>query len=228
MARRKRQRTRVVLGLLVAAAAVAAILWLGRERWIGRFAGGSAGAPVEVRADHVDPANEGRRVRVAGRLEGAQRASDTQLGVAAAAAILFRDVAIYQWHEHCDGGDCRYDMAWSSAAVDSRKFRHPAAHENPPPPFASARFAAPGLHLGAFAVDAELAASQLHAAPLAVTAADLPPNLAATFRAVGGALFAGDDAEHPQVGALKVSYRVVAPGEATLSGIQRGNRLESR
>ena len=205
-----------------------ALAWAFRDR-LTQIAAFRDGAPAAVSAGRVDPADEGRRVRVAGKLHFAHGARDPQLGIAANAAILFRDVAIFQWHEHCEGGACRYDMAWSSAPVDSRRFREPAGHENPPAPFASARFDAPGLQVGAYAVDADLLAAQLRTEPLAVSTQALPPNLAAVFHdGAGGVLFAGDDAAHPRLGAIRISYRIVAPGEVALSGVQRGDRLTTR
>jgi hypothetical protein len=87
-----------------------------------------------------------------------------------------------------------------------------------------AHFAGADLKLGAFAVDPGLvAAVALTDHP--VHAADLPPNLAATFADADGALYAGGDASHPRVGEVKVSYRIAPLGEAVLRGVQHGNRL---
>lgn len=227
MARRKRvARGRLAIAVVVAAA-VALILWSNRLRLVERFgaAFGQPGAAVDAPADHVDPKNEGRRVRIAGKVEAAQPARDEQIGISANAAILFRDVEMYQWRETCAAGDCRYEQDWSSQPIDSHKFRHPEGHDNPVAPFASTYFDAAGIRLGAYAVDAALVAAQVARVALPVAANELPPNLAATFRVVDGALYAGGDPAHPQAGTVKVSYRVAAPGKVALAGVQHGNRL---
>lgn len=172
--------------------------------------------------------------RIAGdtprRFEGALVASgpahDGPLGVSANAAALLRHVEMYQWHEHCEGTVCRYDTAWS-AAVDSQKFREPKGHENRPAPFTDAKFFAPGLKLGDYAVEPELLA-QLSSTDYAVHGANLPPNLAATFSERDGVLYAGGDPMHPAVGEMRVSYRVIPTGVVSLNGTLRAGKLVSR
>src|SRR5579884_751345 len=226
MARRRRTR-RVPIALGLALLVVAgAVVWLAATRFGGR--GDLTAPPLAVGADRIDAANDGRRVRLSGRLAYARPPRDAELGVSAEAAILLRHVEMYQWHERCDAGDCRYAAAWSAEHVDSRRFRAPAGHENPPFPFADARFAAAGLRLGAFAVDADVVAAELAAVDHPVRIDALPPNLAASFREFHGVLYAGDDPEHPAIGALRVSFRIVPAGEAKLTGVQRGERLAAQ
>ena len=185
-------------------------------------------AAVERDPATVDPAYDGRHVRLHGDLKAATGPRDTQLGVGADAAVLFRDVRMLQWQEHCSGNDCRYAAEWSAQAVDSSTFRHPEGHANPPLPFAPARFDATGLHLGAYAIDPAVVAAQGTPAAHAVTVADLPPNLAAAFHIVDGALVAGGEAEQPRVGTIRISYRAIAAGPVTLTGVQRGERLAAQ
>jgi Transmembrane protein 43 len=224
MARRKRtNRLRSALAVVVLGLSVLAV-WYGADRF-GWRPGSSA--PPDASADRVDAANEGHRVRVSGKLAFSGAPRDAQLGIGADGAILVRHVEMYQWYEHCDAGNCHYDEAWSAQRVDSTRFRTPAGHENPPFPFTGARFAAQEIRLGAFVVDADLAAAQLASIEYPVHASALPPNLAATFRDSDGVLYTGDDAEHPQAGALKVSYRIFPAANAVLIGVQRGSRLVS-
>ena len=56
----------------------------------------------------------------------------------------------------------------------------------------------------------------------------LPPNMAATFNVTDGVLYAGGDAAHPQIGTVRVRYRIVPAGEVELAGVKRGNRLETK
>lgn len=220
MARRKRKSpTRTVVAAL-ALAALAAAAWVGYGHLDSRQ------ALIKASAERVDPANEGRRVQVSGRLAAASAARDAEMGVAANAAVLLRKVEMFQWRERCEGAAaCTYETAWSSQPIDSHGFRQAQGHENPPMRLTDAHFAGADLKLGAFSPDATLVAAQVGLADHPVHAADLPPNLAATFADANGALYAGGDPSHPRVGEVRVSYRIAPLGDAVLRGVQRGNRL---
>lgn len=183
-------------------------------------------APVNVPADRIDPANEGRRLSITGNLTVDKPPRDPQLGIGADTPVLFRLVEMYQWREQCDGGGCRYAMAWSAQPIDSSKFRTPMGHENPAAPFVAAHFAAGEIHLDAFDVDSELTAAQLHLIAFPVQADSLPPNLAASFHDADGVLYAGGDPAQPVIGTLRVSYRVLPIGAVTLTGVQHGTKLQ--
>lgn len=185
-------------------------------------------AAIEVAAERIDAANEGRRVTLHGPLRVVQPPRDRDLGIEAPQAVaLLREVEMLQWQESCDGGTCSHRLEWSAAPVDSNAFREPQGHANPPSmPFAAARFEAGGLRLGAFVVDAANAAADVDAVAHPVRVAQLPPNLAATFRDCDGALCTGDAAS-PAAGDVRVRYRVVPAGTRRLAGVQRGDRLES-
>jgi hypothetical protein len=220
-------RVRILFTVLAAIAAIGLVLWFGWGRFSHRIQQVVTAeiAPVSVTVEHIDAANEGRNVHISGKLEIAKPPRDTQLGVGADAAVLFRKVEMMQWQENCGATDCTYTSAWSATPADSSKFRHPAGHENPPQRLANARFDAGEIRLGAYMVDAELAATQLKAIDYPAHAANLPPNMAASFSEVGGVLYAGGDPAQPRVGTVRVSYRIVPIGSATLTGVQTGTRL---
>ncbi|MGH8091242.1 MAG: TMEM43 family protein [Rudaea sp.] len=215
---------------IVLAIAIGVAVWAGRGHLpamrLPTFANAPGGV-LAIDATHADAANDGRRVRVTGLLTADGPVRDAQLGVSAGAALLMRNVEMYRWREHCAGMACTYDTGWGVPA-DSSKFREAKGHENPPAPFAPTVFAAPGLKLGAFGVDATLLVAQHAVRPYPVSDSGLPPNLAASFSAANGALYAGGDPAHPQVGMLRVSYRVVPLGAATLEGVQRGGALSAK
>lgn len=221
MARRKRSSpARIIFGVLALFALVGAA-WVGFQR-LER-----AQTPVKVSAERLDPGNEGRRVQVGGRLTASAAARDGELGISAGAAVLFRKVEMYQWRERCDAGSCSYEPAWSSLPIDSRGFRQPEGHDNPPMRLADAHFAGAELRLGAFSVDPDVAAAQMAAVDHPVRADELPPNLAASFSEVGGMLYAGGNS-HPRVGEVRISYRITPLGDAVLTAVQRGNRLTAQ
>jgi hypothetical protein len=231
MARRRRKSSRfrpLLLVALVVAAAIAA--WANKDRIVGYYEArhGSSVAVVDVAADHIDPANEGRGIRLAGKLETRAPARDDQLGVSSKAALLLRDVEMYQWREQCRGDDCTYEMVWSRQPIDSHRFHHADGHDNPRQRLLDARFAGDDLRVGAFVVSADVVEAQANAEDLPVRSADLPPNLAATFSDANGFLYAGGDPAHPKLGEVRVSYRTVPPGEIKLSGVQRGSSIAAQ
>ena len=186
-----------------------------------------------VPADSIDPANENKTVVVTGRLGVVAPARDTQLGVSADAVMLLRFAEMLQWQEQCSGGECRYIEVWSPQVISSRRFREQDGHKNPDRlPLTSARFSAGEVRLGAFRIDAAMIgnyrlASGLQAKPVpfAVSASSLPQNLAISFRDRNGVLYAGNDPEHPAVGDVRVSYRIIPAVDVEMTGIQRGDKL---
>lgn len=133
---------------------------------------------------------------------------DEQFGISANTVLLRRLVTMYQWIEHCDGATCRYEQGWSPESIDSSKFRVPAGHRNPPMPFAEKIFYAGEVKDPTTGRD--YVPKNFHLRGIAsfpVEAAQLPPNLAATFNVSDGVLYAGGDAAHPQIGTLRIEYQ---------------------
>ncbi len=176
----------------------------------------------------IDPANEGRHVRVTGDVLMDKPARDPQLGIRSGSPVLWRKVELLQWTERCPNAQCVYALDWSATHVDSSGFRDKAGHENPAGlPFASKTFLGEHVRLGAFAMDSADVPDETGAILYPVRPEQLPENLAATFRIKGGILFAATNAEHPDAGDVRVTYRVVPAGQQqTWSGIQRGDRLQ--
>lgn len=221
MSNRQRRLIAILLGLMLVLAAGA---WLWTSRTAQRPAD-ATDAAIAVPSGEIDPANDGRRITVSGPLETDAGAVDGELDVASKAALLFRDVEMYQWQERCVANGCGQSMAWSAMRIDSSKFREQSGNTNPDGfPFANARFAAHPIRVGRFTIDPDLVAA-LPAKARPVWIGDLPPNLAAIFRDADGSLFSGDDIAQPKIGDLRVSYREVPLGEVTLTGVQRGNQL---
>ena len=228
MARRKRSSTPSLLLLIAVAIAAVAGAWINRQQIVAFVhKHGASGSTVSAIAPAAAPAPVAdERVRVAGRIEIASPPRDRELGVTAGnAAVLWRKVEMYQWHEHCNGDACSYEPAWSEQAIDSHAFRHAAGHENPVPRLKAARFAAEGIRVGAYTVTPDLVAAQAAPVDLPVHAAELPPNLAVSFSDAGGLLYAGGDPAHPKVGEIRVSYRAVPLGNVELAGVRHGHNL---
>jgi len=188
---------------------------------------------LAVAADTIDPANEGRQIALSGDLGVKTPATDSQLGITADAIMLLRYAEMLQWQERCTGGkDCTYQQVWSPQLISSAKFHEPEGHKNPDRlPLTSGRFSSTDVRVGAFKVDAGVLGNyrldeslKIKPLPFKVSSAQLPSNLATTFRDYNGALYAGDP-EHRKVGDVRVSYRIIPATKVDLVGIQRGDRL---
>jgi hypothetical protein len=239
MAKTSNRPNLIVLALVVIAVAIAAYAWVHKRRestetppaTTDKTAVATSEA-LAIPSDRIDPANEGKLVKLSGDLSVKAPASDTQLGITADAIMLLRFAEMLQWREQCTGANCTYQQVWSPQLIASAKFRTPEGHKNPDhPPFTTARFSTNDLRLGAFRIDAAALGNQrlgssLQAKPVPypVSSAKLPSNLAITFRDVNGALYAGDP-EHRVVGDVRVSYRIIPAGKIDIVGIQRGERV---
>ncbi|ANB17817.1 TMEM43 family protein [Dokdonella koreensis] len=211
----------LVLGLALAAIAAGAGWWLLRTPEAPPSAPGS----IAIDPAHPDPADEGRTVSLTGELVVEGAAHDDPLGIGTRAPGLLREVAMYQWREHCDGDRCRYDTGWEDGAIDSAAFRQPEGHANPgEQPFDDAAFYADRVRIGALTVVPALLRT-LPTEPLPATLGQLPPNLAASFSERDGVLYSGDP-DAPAVGDLRIRYRQLQAGTVTLSGLQRGSELQ--
>ncbi|MGH8173912.1 MAG: TMEM43 family protein, partial [Rhodanobacteraceae bacterium] len=233
MAKKSNAKGVIVLILVLGIAALLVYAWKHhRESATGSTSPGTTGnvsenAPLAVASDSVVPSHDGRTIALSGKLDVRTPARDTQLGVSADAVMLLRFVEMHQWYEQCAGGACEYKKVWSPQLINSHKFHETEGHQNPERlPLTTARFSAPDVRLGAFRIDAATignyrlsAALNAQPVPYPVTNAQLPSNLAISFRDSNGALFSGSDPAHPAIGDVRVSYRIIPATNVDLTGI---------
>lgn len=224
MARRKRRESRAFFVGSAILLIAAGVVWYGVARLGWRVQDLQTSTTPAEKTVVLDAANEGRKISVSGKLSAPAAARDPELGISVDTVVLLRSVEMFQWREQCSGNDCRYEAAWSAQPIDSEKFRTPRGHENPHFPFTSARFSSGPVKLGGYVVDPQLIAEQVTPVNHPVRVAELPPNLAVTFRDADGTLMTGDPA-NPKVGALRVAYRAAPSNAVTVTGVQRGQRL---
>ncbi|HEV7490763.1 MAG TPA: TMEM43 family protein [Rhodanobacteraceae bacterium] len=226
----------VVLVLVVIVGAVAATIWVHKHGLPVSTPApqtdkeAASGAPLNVAADKIDPANEDRLIDVTGDLKVVTPTHDTQLGIDANAVMLMRYADMLQWQEQCSGKDCTYRQVWSPQLINSKKFRVPEGHQNPSHlPVTTARYPSGEVRVGAFRVNAALFGDSAPGAPLpikpqpySVTNSKLPSNLAISFRDRNGTLYAGDP-DHPSVGDVRVIYRIIPAQKVQIIGTQHGD-----
>ncbi len=224
------QGSSVVMGALLACA-IGGGLWYA---WQNRDTLTRAPKASPVAAPVAPPtAGTTAPVRIDEIVRGASALRDDQLGIEAPAGplALVRTVELLQWQERCNGGACEYVKAWSPEPIDSGAFRQPKGHENSGRlPFRSRTFSATELRAGDLVLDPafsqQLPMRSAQSSPMPVRAAQLPPNLAATFREKDGALYAGDPAR-PSIGDLRVRYSTLSlAARQTFAGVREGKRLK--
>ena len=124
-----------------------------------------AGAVVDVPADKIDAANEGKLVHVTGKADTKDVLSDEAFGVSATALRLMRTVEVYQTVEHSEtkrikeGDKTRevttytYSNEWCGKPVDSSQYHDAAKRAANPPaamPYSDVDKIAQNVTLGAF------------------------------------------------------------------------------
>lgn len=124
-----------------------------------------AGAVIDVPADKVDPANEGKLVHVSGKADTKDILADEAFGITNNALRLMRTVEVYQTVEHSETkrekrGDktvekttYSYSNEWRSSPVNSAEFHDASKRSANPPaamPFSNEDRIAANVTLGAF------------------------------------------------------------------------------
>ena len=124
-----------------------------------------AGAVVDVPADKIDAANEGKLVHVSGKADTQDVLSDDVFGISATALRLKRTVEVYQTVEHSETkrekrGDktvekttYTYSNEWCDKPIDSSNFHQESKRAANPPaamPYSDVDKIAQNVTLGAF------------------------------------------------------------------------------
>ena len=192
---------------------------------------------ISVDARELDPANDGKLVRVAGLPETSDRLQDDQFELSINALGLMRKVEMYQWQEYTEtqtttAGSTRnisyrYRQQWDTSLLDHRDFRYPEGHENPPvmPPFEWVIGYAENVSLGMY----QLSPAQIKEVgewknlPSGI-APDFPSNETVPLRTEEG-FYLGDDPTNPQVGDVRIHFTYLEPVESTIIAQQAGTRL---
>jgi len=233
----------ILFGLILVIVAAILLFWNeGRAAHTAAALAEGAGRVVSVDASRVDPVNEGKLVHLSGPTSLAAPVADADFRFGAEALKLDRTVEMYQWkeekhtetHKNLGGSEetvTRYTYAreWSDKAVESGGFREANGHRNPQFPRVGSRaFYPEGAKLGAFAIGAkvlaEVEAKDAFAPPPAALAG-ARTLLGSRTDLAGGGVFSGADPDHPQVGDVRVTWRIAPVGELSVVGAQTGGAV---
>jgi hypothetical protein len=232
----------ILVGLVLFLIAFPLLFW-NEGRAVKRYKtlkeGGSA--VVSVAADSVSPDHAGKLVHVTGKAETEATLTDSTFGISANALKLKRVVDMYQWEETAKsetkkelGGGTEtvktytYKKVWSEEPIQSSDFKESAGHQNPDSfPFESAEQVAGAITLGAFTLSPSLVdmIDNYEALPVE-SGASLPEALTNTARLSEAGFFIGTNPAAPQVGDVRVRFKVARPSEISVIAKQAGNTFE--
>jgi hypothetical protein len=200
-----------------------------------------SGAVVSVTPDRVDAANEGRLIHVTGKAETKTTLADPVFGVSADALRMKRVVEMFQWTETSRsetrkklGGGTEtvktysYSKTWSDTPIRSGEFKEPTGHQNPESiPYESTDLMAPDVTLGAFALPPSLVGmiDNFESLPVGRDASrPAEQKDRATLHDAG--FYIGSNPTAPQIGDVRVKFRVARPTEVSVIGKQVGSTFE--
>lgn len=225
-----------LIGILLVIASIVLLWWNeGRAVEASRALSQGARQVVDVTADPVDAAAQGKLVHLSGTMATQTPARDAAFGVGGGNLLrLKRSVEMYQWVEHKEshteknfGGSSTtrttytYHREWSGNPVDSERFREPNGHRNPEMPVRSTTFDASDVHLGAYRVDRGVLDNVPGFATFEPRDATLPDG----YRRDGDTLYRGDDEANPAIGDIRVRYTAVPAQTVSVVAMQDGGAL---
>jgi hypothetical protein len=233
----------VVVGIVLILVAGGLLFWNeGRAIKRLRALEEGQGAVVSVKVDQVSPKHDGKLVHLSGMATTDEELHDATFGVRAKAIKLIRDVQMYQWTERKEsktkkelGGSSKtrtkyyYEKKWSSKAVDSSRFKKSAGHSNPSMPHHGQTFTAREVRLGGYKLSPSLIGKMDQYKALGVTEKafeEAKPAVRDSFRRHGNGFYKGASPASPDIGDIKVEFRVVEPQTISLVARQTGDTFE--
>lgn len=225
----------VLFGFLFVGGAIFGIFWNENASvQVARALDEGLGVTIAASADRVDATNEGKLVHVTGPLASREGVRDDLLGLSGQGLRLVRYVEMYQWRESGSTNQGQrtysYSREWSSSRHDSSRFRDAANHRNPVMPFSGQIFTAGdgmiGVYrLGAQAIAAFQSRSEIALPPPQVLVDAFGRRMNKPASIVDGKLYASRDPANPEIGDIRVSWRIVPVGPGSLAARQTAGEL---
>jgi hypothetical protein len=200
-----------------------------------------AGVVVSVPAAAVEAGNEGKLVHLSGEATTTETLSDPDFGVRVTAIKLSRDAEMYQWKEEqksekrkkLGGGEetvttYTYKKDWSDQLIDSSDFKEPTGHTNPSTfPVEDKTVVASKVTLGGFTLSDPVVQRLDQQTDVAVDPATLPAGMKGKVTPQGAGYYMGGNAQSPQVGDVRISFKAVKPALVSLVARQVGGTFEA-
>jgi hypothetical protein len=191
---------------------------------------------ISVPSDKVNESNNGKLVHMTGLATTADTLRDNDFHIVINAIKLQRNVEMFQWKQREEsktqkklgGGEetvttYTYEKVWADDAISSSNFKHPEGHQNPGAMrYENSQQAAQTVTLAAFTLSSSLAEKMSSFTDLTVSPdASLPSGV----KPYGTGYYAGDNPGSPQIGDLKITFRIVRPAIVSVVAQQQGTML---
>ena len=237
----------ILIGFLLVPGSILLITW-NEYRTIHRTQGLIQAEKViaEVsNAMEIVPELNNRLVHVSGMASTEEVLSDGDFNIGRKVLRLDRQVEMFQWAESKSsktrdklGGGKEtittydYDRRWHRDRVNSDSFERPSGHSNPQPRYLSRSLVAEQASLGAFHLRSALVGQLNSWTDVSIDESTLlskaETDARLHFKAAGGYLYFGTpsvDPAAPQVGDLRIKFRVVEPMTVSLLSQQQGGEF---
>ena len=232
----------VLIGLALFAGSFTLLTW-NEGRSIARYKTLDEGRSlvVSASADSLDASKNGKLIHVSGFTKSPYIVQDPVFGTSADALKLRRTVEMYQWEEDEETNNTKnaggsettettysYKKTWSSELIHSDSFQKPEGHQNPDTmPYHSQTLEAQDITLGQYKLGHEITQEidNYEEFPLSQTEYDqMDPQLQQAFKLHMNQLFYGNP-DNPQIGAMRVTYDIIRPGDYSVIGAQNSNNI---
>ena len=233
----------IIFGIIIFILAFPLLFW-NEGRAVKRYKAlkEGSGAVISVKADTVDPANEGKLVHITALATTKDILEDSEFGISANAIKLKRAVQMYQWKEiqksektkKVGGGTTTettytYEKEWSSKLIDSGKFKESQSHTNPAVmTYENKEYIAKNVTLSAFGLSGTLVRKikNYEDVNLKGSASELPEALKDKAQIANNNFYIGANPDSPKIGDTKVSFQIVNPSDVTIVSSQTGATFE--
>jgi hypothetical protein len=189
----------------------------------------------------VDNANDQKLVHLSGEAKTDEVLTDSIFGVSVNAIKLHRGVEMYQWKENkqsktkkkIGGGtetvtEYTYQKDWSDRLIDSSDFKITEDHSNPASmPYDSETMQAQNVAVGAFQLSSSLIGGINNYTDMALPEdLNVPEGLRDTAIKTNNGFYIGWDPAEPEIGDVRVRFKVAPETEVSIISKQTGNTFE--
>lgn len=239
----------VLFGLLIFLLAFPLLYWNeGRSAQRSKSLGQGRGSVVSITPDKVEPSYQDHLVHIVGLASSTEKLRDREFDVSRKTALrLERKVEMFQWREveskkkrkKMGGGEettitYTYEKVWSDQAIDSSTFKE-SGYENPMMLFKSRVFNAQDVDLGVYNIPGDLVQQIDQWEPLEVgtKSGDDPFSKSSLVERKDGRKFhdggfyLGENPGSPEVGDVRIHFRVVMPTTVTVVAAQNDNSFKA-
>ncbi len=234
----------VVFGIILFIGAFP-LLWWNEGRSVDRIKTLDEGrsAVVTVSSDAIDNNNDGALIHFTGKANTSKILKDNIFGISENALKLKRQVEMFQWEEtketrtknNTGGSQTRrttysYNKTWSEKHISSSDFKKSEDHQNPSDlPYETQNYASNDINVGEYKLTRKFIDQINNYKTYSLTQkhfAELNPQLQQTYKLVGNKFYKGTPKE-PQIGDVRISYKIIKPTNISLVGKQNGSSLEA-